>query len=479
MEEKSLGAVGSEFSGVCLGDKRLNDRLIKLTDRLSAHPAESFPEAVESVSALEATYRFLGNERVTPEAILAPHVAATLDRAYSSQRVIVAHDTTTFTFRGNSRREGLGWLTSDNRKHQGRQGFLSHFSLAVSRSGSINPLGVLRFSSFVRTGTPKGKTVLRNQKQVINELDRWWDSVEQTENLFSADIRPIHVMDREADDYQLFSDLCSSKVRFVIRIRQNRRNCQIPEEAESAKLFELLDGLNVRCERSVAISKRSLSRLRFPKTRKTNTPRNARVAQLQIVATAVTLPRTGFAPKYLPKKVTLNCIHVREVGAPPDTEPVDWKLFTQEPIDTPDDILNAVDDYRARWVIEEYFKALKTGCAFEKRQLESKDALLNALAVFSPIAWQLLSLRTLDRDQPNLPASCVLTPTQISVLAATSKSPLDPAHLSIGQAFTAIASLGGHIPNNGKPGWIVLARGMEKLLTMEIAWLAAKRCDQS
>ena len=41
-------------------------------------------------------------------------------------------------------------------------------------------------------------------------------------------------------------------------------------------------------------------------------------------------------------------------------EPVDWLLLTSEPIDTDEQILEVVDIYRARWLIEEYFSALKT-----------------------------------------------------------------------------------------------------------------------
>lgn len=63
-----------------------------------------------------------------------------------------------------------------------------------------------------------------------------------------------------------------------------------------------------------------------------------------------------------------------------------------------------VDIYRMRWLIEEYFKALKTGCAIEKRQLESKHALVNALAVLIPIAWRLLRLRALARENASAPA---------------------------------------------------------------------------
>jgi hypothetical protein len=43
----------------------------------------------------------------------------------------------------------------------------------------------------------------------------------------------------------------------------------------------------------------------------------------------------------------------------------------------------------------------------------------------------------------------------------------------------AIARLGGHIRNNGAPGWLVLGRGYYQLLTLEIGYrLALQRRDQ-
>ena len=38
----------------------------------------------------------------------------------------------------------------------------------------------------------------------------------------------------------------------------------------------------------------------------------------------------------------------------------------------------------------------------------------------------------------------------------------------------AIARLGGHIKNNGEPGWIVLGRGFQDLLLLEIGALMAQ-----
>jgi hypothetical protein len=181
--------------------------------------------------------------------------------------------------------------------------------------------------------------------------------------------------------------------------------------------------------------------------------------------------------KNLPETIRVNFVHVREIDTNGSEPPVDWMLATTEPIDSVADIERVVDIYRSRWVIEEYFKALKTGCGYEQRQLESEQTLSNALALFVPIAWQLLLLRSLSRESEEAPATEALTETQLSVLAAFSKKL--PPKPTVRQAMLAIAGLGGHIKNNGEPGWLVLGRGFQFLLTLEQGWNASKRSDQS
>jgi len=131
--------------------------------------------------------------------------------------------------------------------------------------------------------------------------------------------------------------------------------------------------------------------------------------------------------------LALNVIHVIERRPPPGQAPVEWFLLTNLPVHDDESILFAVDCYRARWTIEEYFKALKTGCQYEKRQLERAHSLLNALAILAPVAWRLLLLRHLARAEPTAAASTALTPKQLEVLRAVSKKPLrarPPAHAS-------------------------------------------------
>jgi hypothetical protein len=178
-----------------------------------------------------------------------------------------------------------------------------------------------------------------------------------------------------------------------------------------------------------------------------------------------------------PRSRSVARIHVFECKPPPGQPAVEWFLLTNLPIDNDEKIGFAVDCYRTRWAIEEYFKALKTGCQFEKRQLESAHSLLNALAILAPVAWRLLLLRHLARAPKPGPASNALTTKQLQVLRAVAKKPLPPK-LNARDAMLAVAKLGGHLKNNGDPGWLVLGRGMHDLLLLELGWRAREEAEK-
>ena len=57
-----------EFAGLILPDKRLIDRVRKFVAAAAMSPSESLPDMLQDVASLEAAYRLLSNERVTPQA---------------------------------------------------------------------------------------------------------------------------------------------------------------------------------------------------------------------------------------------------------------------------------------------------------------------------------------------------------------------------------------------------------------------------
>lgn len=178
----------------------------------------------------------------------------------------------------------------------------------------------------------------------------------------------------------------------------------------------------------------------------------------------------------MPKTIDVNVLHVFEQDAPAGQQPVEWILYTTEPLDTKKQIEAVVDYYRCRWQIEELNKALKTGCVVQERRLESLDALTTMLALSLPIAVELLALRTLARTNPTSSAELVFHKQELAALKHLSHRPL-PTKPTVQDALWCIAGLGGHIKNNGQPGWQVLQRGMEKFVAFAAGWCAARGLD--
>lgn len=132
--------------------------------------------------------------------------------------------------------------------------------------------------------------------------------------------------------------------------------------------------------------------------------------------------------------------------------------MTTLPIVSAEDVAAVVDAYRSRWLIEEFFKAVKTGCAYEKRQLESLDALLVAFGLLASAAWRMLALRWLSRNEPELSANEVLTREQVAFLRRVDNEHRErlPTQPTVQEAMFAIARLGGFRARNKVPGWQAL-----------------------
>jgi hypothetical protein len=285
-------------------------------------------------------------------------------------------------------------------------------------------------------------------------------------------VEAIHLMDQEADDYGVFSAMLEASLRFVSRGDPRRIT------AEKMRTNEVLARKPAQIFRNVPISARSKKQAK----KKQHPARPERVTELSVRAATITLKRPQSSHDAPLKELSLNAVYVFEPSPPPGEAAIEWMLFTSEPIDTPQQLEAVVDHYRARWVIEEYFKALKTGCAFEDRQLCSFKALARALGLFVPMAWTLLSLRTLGRETTKRPATDIFSLEQLKLLNALLESrrrkPLAP-NPTIRDAMLGVAGLGGHIKNNGDPGWHVLGRGLRRFAEAEEGWNLALRSDQS
>lgn len=446
-----------------LPDLRLRRRFEGIVSAVSKFPDRTFPQALPTSADLEAVYRFLSNERVEWQELLAPEVAQTVARVAQAGQAYAIHDSSNMMMTGEAARGDVGSLTGYGAS------FLAHFCLAVSMGPTPGPLGLLGIEALFRPDGPRRHKP--DWEDVYDRADkeslRWPRMVERVETLLRGQGSLVHLMDSEGDDYALLALLLGKSCRFVIR-GGNRAL------ADGGRLEAALLTVEAVACRQVSVGARSKAACHGRKTK--HQPRAPREAKLQISARRVALRRPDHVGKNVSKALELNVVHVREIEAPEGVEPIDWKLYSSEPIDSPEQALAIVDHYRVRWMIEEYFKALKTGCSFEKRQVESKRALLNTLALYAPIACRLLTLRHESRAED---AATSLTARQIRVLRAVRPKPPLPEQPTARELMLAVAGLGGHIKNNGEPGWIVLGRGFLDLLAFEAGWVARETCDQS
>lgn len=468
MKNKQLAAVSKEFENTDFGDVRLTRRLQQIADSAEKNPSASLPAQAGSSAALEATYRFLENDSVSAETTLDSHINCTVERAASYPYVYVIHDTTEFKFNGEKRREGLGWVETPQ-----DQGFLGHFSFCASPSGE--PLGTLGLYAWSRQGSPKG-----HRRQNVSQSDPDRESLRWIEAALSAAERlyekteGIHLMDREGDSYELFSFLLEHNQRFVIRLRHDRRLEKGRAATIGPKLYESLSNSPYFFDREVVLSARKGSK--SPKSKKKFPPRASRLAHLEVRAATKEIFIGNGASAHLPPSLKLNFVEVRETQTNGTEEPVVWRLVTTEPIETEEQVAAVVDAYRQRWLIEEFFKATKTGCRYQDHQLESACTLLTMLAIESAVAWKMLLCRWLAHNDPDAPAEKIVSPIQLAILKATAKKQKRkiPDKLNAAFVLQEIALLGGHIKNNGSPGWLVLRRGFDQLLFLEQGWRLAQ-----
>ncbi len=451
--------VANEFEGAQLGDLRRTRRLQRIAECAMRAPQVGFPRMVADDSELEGLYRFFACKDIEPEDVLEPHVEATVRRMRDARGpVLVVHDTTDLRFGGLHAREGLG-PTNGN-----QQGFLLHHALAVLPGEARLPLGtcgMIRIRRTERKNTNKKSWYLMS-KDPNRESLRWGKLVEQVQDR-SDGVELIHLMDREGDNYDLFALMLRNGARFVVR------GCHDRALATSDRLLGQLAELKPKAHRHIELSER-LDDGKRTRDKRTHPLRGGRSARVAVAGCTVTINKTHSA--HAPEEaLTLNVVRVWEPRPPRGEPAVSWVLYTTEPIRTAEQLLAVVDYYRSRWVIEEFFKALKTGCSIEKRQLESYRALSLALAMFLPIAWRLLLIRSVSRKAPNAPATTIATNLQLRLLRHKLK--LQGLPETAEAAAYAIAKLGGHLKRNGPPGWQTLGRGFEALLLMEAGWRTA------
>ena len=202
----------------------------------------------------------------------------------------------------------------------------------------------------------------------------------------------------------------------------------------------------------------------------------ARTATVEMRALTTTLrPDRAKYPHAWP--LTWTLVEVWEPNPAPEHEALHWVLWTREPATTLTEVQEVVRKYTCRWPIEEYHLTLKSGCRIEALRLESWDSLAKAIVMYTSVAARIVALRDRAQQEPNAPATVLLSEDECAVLVAKFGQGRAVLKLTLGQAVLWIGRLGGHLnrKRDGMPGVRTLWRGLRDLTLLVEGWRVARR----
>lgn len=438
-----------EFGFAQLGDKRRTKRLVKIAEHLAASPGGTLPQAFPDWAELKGAYRFLDGAPAGFDQIIGPHLERTQLRCRQPGEYLIIEDTTLLDYSCRPATTDLGFIGDGH----GR-GFELHSALAIrveSWTLEQKPEGTVLGLFGQRCNTPRlapaGET--RGQRlQRPRKSQRWAESF-KTAGPPPAQVQWIYIADRESDFYEPLQLCQQHEIDFIVRACQDRRLAD-----EQGRLAEVLSSAPVLGLSAVELRARGAA--------------PARTAMVEIKAVRVDLDGPWRPGGWQGPLREITVLEIKEVDPPEGVkEPLHWRLLTSLACQTLVQAQRIIGRYTARWWIEEYHKALKTGVGVEDSQLERGYRLESLIAVLAVVAVRLLSTKFLARSQPEgLEAVTSLGPEVTKLLELRFGKP--KGGWTNQTLLVAVARVGGFIgrKNDGMPGWQTIWRGWQRLIWM-------------
>ena len=399
---------GYELASLDLGDARRDRRARAILAARWTQPQASFYGSFETWAAAKGAYGFIESDQadLTLARLLAPHAEATQARMAAEALVLLPQDTTTLNFTGLRQTTGLGPLGD-----QKGRGLWLHSLLAYRPDGV--PLGVLDAACWARSETPQTTDPRGRNAKSIDEKEsvRWLESfrVAAAAARRMPQTQLVVLADREGDLYELHeaAQLGPPNLHTVIRAQHNRvLECH-------QKLWTHLAAQPLGGCRELAVA------------RAHGQPARTATLEVRWAEVSIQAPAVGAKKGWPPLR--LWAVWVREVGAPFGVKPIEWMLLTDLVIDGVARAWDVVAWYGRRWGIEEWHRALKSGCGAEQREFKTAEHLRRVLAFDLIVAWRVLAAVKLGRALPQLPARVLYSEEELTVLWQCFKKNFAPA----------------------------------------------------
>lgn len=439
----------NEFAFAKLGDARRNKRLVNIATKLAAHPGGTLPQALPEWAELKAAYRFFDSPAVDFATVLQPHLERTRLACREPGEYLIIEDSSDLDFSRHPRTQDLGMIGNG----QGR-GFALHSALAVRVEAwtlEQRPEGqvVGLFDQRCRrpVSLPKGES--RRERLQRPRKSGWWAEAFRWVGRPPEGCCWIYVADRESDFYEPVQTCQQFGIDFIIRGYQDRRLAN-----EAGKLREALAQAPILGQSTVELRSRG--------------GEQARTATVELRSVQVDLDGPWRPGGWQEPLRGVTVVEVREVHTAAGVKaPLHWILLTSLPCLDLAQVRRLVGRYTARWWVEEYHKALKSGAGVEDSQLARGGRLEPLIAVLAVVAVRLLSAKMLARSRPEgREAKASFGPEALAILEKRFGKPKEG--WSNRHLLMATARLGGFLArkHDGMPGWQTIWRGWQRLMWM-------------
>lgn len=383
--------------------------------------------------------RFLHNPKVKVSEMISAALARTCAQA-AGRHVLAIQDTS--ALRVDEKGLGLSF----------------HPVIAVdANEGTI--LGPIDNFFLTRKG---GERSTRKERKFENkDSRRWLNGAESAGALMEAGAACVTVIeDREGDIYECFA-LKPANVEKLVRAAQDR--CL----ADGTSLFAKADAWDEAGRMVVELPAAP--------------GRKARKAELSVSFGKVEImrPKNRKTCGELPETISVTLVIGREIDPPEGEVPALWFLNTTHQVNDIADARRIIGFYRSRWTIEQLFRTMKTkGFDIEALRQEQDGPLEKLVTAILIAAIKVMQLVAEREGKARRPLSDVFDPDDEPALervcenlqGKTEKQKNLHPKGSLAYAAWVFARLGGWTGYYGKPGPIVMLRGLTQFHAIKHGW---------
>lgn len=397
--------------------------------------------------------RFVDNSRVTLDRLIEGWSAQT-SVAASGRHVLAIQDTSEIKFATTKEnRRGLGKIKKGN-----AFGVLLHAMIGVDADTGAC-LGLVGGQVWTRDDERKVPHAQRTLAE--KESLRWIATADQAKKVLAQSSLITVINDREGDFYAHWARTPSENVHLLSRLRHDHA------VAGGGTLRKLVQSVPFSAKAVIDLPAR--------------VDRRPRKAHLSLRFGKAVLKRPKDTPeKDLPQTVAVNFVEVVELHPPKAAEPVRWLLLTTHAVETNADAWQIVAWYRQRWIIEQFFRSMKSqGLQIEESQLQTANRLKKIVAIAAKAAVIIIQLVQARHGGDNHPASFTFSAEEIQLIDILNKSLQGKTDLqknphrknTLQWAAWVIAKLGGWsgYASHKPPGPITFHNGLARFQSLASA----------